>query len=328
MNDRFHPTPIAAVIGKLGRIDPGILSSLPQCYRLTSIERLPVEKGYFHRAKLFHEQAAMTVSWTSRHPDTTLTRHCLVSIRWCLHAKDCVGGDLPIARLVRLDRPLPAMNLFETIPTYWVADRDLVSRCRDLWEKLPKEFKHLFNGIFWDGHRFERYLTGPSSLNGHHNVRNGNFRHCLEVAEQALVNGAPYETSFPPVLIMAGLLHDAGKADEYVFDSSRQRYAMSERGQLIGHKQTILEWIAAAQAKHNVVIPNKNYLSLIHALTATKGAPAWMGLREPQSLEASILSKVDRLSGEGDLHRKVATKGDGFGQYHPHLGTRPFSCGS
>lgn len=328
MNDRFHPTPIGSVVGQLGRTDPAILSSLPQCYRITSIEHLPVEKGYFHRAKLFHEQAAMTVSWTSRHPDTTLTRHCLASVHWNLKALECVGGDVTVARLVRLSRPVPMLNPFDTIPTDWIADRDLVRRAKALWERLPRGFQQLFNAIFWDGHRFERYLTGPSSLHGHHNVRNGNFRHSVEVAEQALVNGAPFETTFPPVLIMAGLLHDAGKADEYVFNASGKAYRLSERGQLIGHKHTVLEWIAAAKAEHKIIIAESHYLSLIHALTAAKGAPEYLGLREPRSLEASILSKVDRLSGEGDLHRQVATKGNGFGQYHSHLGGRPFSCGS
>jgi len=46
---------------------------------------------------------------------------------------------------------------------------------------------------------------------------------------------------------MAGLFHDAGKADEYVFDSYKQRYAMSERGQLIDHKQII--WSGSRQLK-------------------------------------------------------------------------------
>jgi 3'-5' exoribonuclease len=55
-------------------------------------------------------------------------------------------------------------------------------------------------------------------------------------------------------------------------------------------------------------------------LTAVRGAPAWLGLREPRSIEAEILSMADRLSGHEDLHHRCAPEaGSGFGDYHPHL---------
>jgi 3'-5' exoribonuclease len=76
---------------------------------------------------------------------------------------------------------------------------------------------------------------------------------------------------------------------------------MTERGTLLGHKHTVLEWIAAARAQHRVIVPEAHYLALLHAITAAKGAPDWLGLREPLSLDAHILSMVDRLSGQADL---------------------------
>lgn len=139
-----------------------------------------------------------------------------------------------------------------------------------------------------------------------------------------MLTGAPYETSLESILIAAGLLHDARKADEYVFDPAKGKYVLSDRGQLVGHKLTTLEWIGAAQAKQKVMIPTAHYLGLVHALTATKGAPEWMRLREPKSLEASILSKVDWLSGEGDLFRQMAPKQGGFGGKHRHLTHPPY----
>jgi 3'-5' exoribonuclease len=65
-------------------------------------------------------------------------------------------------------------------------------------------------------------------------------------------------------------------------------------------------------------------LGLIHALTAAKGAPAHLGLREPRSLEATILSMADRLSGEGELFERMAPTEGGFGQFHKHMKGRPF----
>jgi 3'-5' exoribonuclease len=43
----------------------------------------------------------------------------------------------------------------------------------------------------------------------------------------------------------------------------------------------VLEWIAAARAQHRVIVPEAHYLALLHAITAAKGAPDWLGLREP-----------------------------------------------
>ena len=92
-------------------------------------------------------------------------------------------GAIRIARLCVVERATPAVNLFETIPPRWVADRDLVARASTLWGSLNRPFQHLVNTVFWEGRRFQRFLVGPSSLNGHHCELNGNFRHAVEVPE-------------------------------------------------------------------------------------------------------------------------------------------------
>jgi len=37
-----------------------------------------------------------------------------------------------------------------------------------------------------------------------------------------------------------------------------------------------------------------------------------------------LLSNMDRLSGTGNLIERCAAN-DGWGQYHPHMGQRPFT---
>jgi 3'-5' exoribonuclease len=56
-------------------------------------------------------------------------------------------------------------------------------------------------------------------------------------------------------------------------------------------------------------------------------ARAWLGLREPRSLEATILSMADRLSGEEELYARLASAEGGFGRYHKQLKYRPFVVG-
>lgn len=300
-----------------------VTECLPPTFRIHSIRRIPGDAAHkvITRAVLFHERACLTVEWSSPRVDVRLSAGCLVSIRWRGRPVS-VNGAIRIARLVRLDRPEPAINLFDTVPSAWTADRALVSRAAALWEGLPRALAHLFNAIFWDRERFYRYLTCPSSLSGHHAERHGNLRHSVEVAERALDIATREPRVHHGVLVMAALLHDAGKADEYRLGFNRLE--LSDRGRLIGHKTTVLEWIAVARAMHRVILPEEHYLGLIHVLTSARGAPAWLGLREPQSLEASIVSMADRLSGQSDLVEQHAPRRSGFGRYHPHLKGSPF----
>lgn len=307
------------------RNDP-VPERLPPLFRVSAYEHHPIQGDLTEcTATLFHEQASLRVTWTSRHLDSRLHVGVLVSIRW-LGCSTTFEGAVRVARLVLLEKPDASINLFSTIPSAWVPDRELVRQGNALLEWLPRNFVHLFNAVFWDDRRFHRFLIGPSSMTGHHNGPNGNLRHSVEVAETALRLAESHRMAFWPVLILGALLHDAGKADEYRY-AGGNRFDMSPRGVLLGHRLTVVEWIAAARAQHRITLPDAHYLSLLHALTAVKGAPDWMGLREPQSLEASILSMADRLSGQHDLVERCAPETDGFGRYHKHLRGRPFVVG-
>jgi 3'-5' exoribonuclease len=47
-------------------------------------------------------------------------------------------------------------------------------------------------------------------------------------------------------------------------------------------------------------------------------------LLEPCSVEATIVSAADCLSGQMELMARNAPPGTGFGGFHKHLGRRPF----
>lgn len=310
---------------------PALLLSpwrLPPHFRVESVARYPAANHQvLSRVKLFSEKINLTVEYCGRHVDSRITRGALVSIRWLGHPS-CYEGPLRINRLVLMERAEASINLFDLVPPSWVSDRVLVKRAADLLASLPRYFSHLFNAVFWDGDRFERFVTGPSSLNGHHNYRNGNLRHSVEVADLALLQGCGREAVLPQLMALTALLHDAGKADEYRYDHGRRGYVLSERGELIGHRQTLLEWLATARAQHRVLVPEAYYLALLHVMTAVKGAPDWLGLRIPRRLEAVILAKADSISSEADLFSRNAA-GDGrAAQFHPHLGVRPYEIGA
>lgn len=246
----------------------------------------------------------------------------LVTPRWTSKTV-CREGQIIVNRLLPVNIP-GNVNLFDTVPYEWVKDREVINQARVLVDGLPPQFIKLINGIFWDYKRFYRFLIGPSSLKGHHNGKHGNLRHSIDVASNTLMLAKNRKTVCPHVLTTAALLHDAGKADEYEFNYQRNSFEISSRGVLLGHKLSIVEWIAAAVAQYQIKIPENQLLSLLHALTATKGVPDWVGIREPVSPEANLLSIADRLSGQDDLIMQTMPSTEGFGRYHKHLRGRPF----
>lgn len=300
-----------------------LIKELPLVYRLTNIEVSKVSSHqYSVVAEIYHDQASLRVQWNSSHVDTRLKVGALVGIRWKGETKSELGA-IKISRLMVMDLPSADINLFNTIPPRWLNDRSLANRASIVFKELPKQFKYLWNAIFWEEERFHALVTYPSSLNNHHAQTHGNLLHLVECCELALKVSIT-ENVNQGLLLMLCMLHDAGKAAEYTYQESRHQYYLSERGLLLGHKVTVLEWMITAKTQYQIPIKQSEWLALLHGLTAIQGAPDWMGIRSPVMIEAIIMSHVDNLSGKQSLWSDLAIETTGFGKSHPHLKARPY----
>lgn len=304
---------------------PSSLARMPKVFRLTSIRHVPDDRCARCTATLYHDQTEIKVYWTVKHPDLRLKSGDLVSPRW-LGQVTRDGCMLKISRLVLMERPEPWENLFNTVPHGWVRNRELVRQAAELIEALPRAYRFLFNAVFWDGQRFKRFCTVPSSMNGHHAEDNGNLRHVVDVARMMQQFCKARALAHEGLGILAGFLHDAGKADEYRLSPAGD-WKLTDRGKLLGHKVTVVEWIAEAKAKCNLLMPTEHYMALLHCITCSPSAPEWLGIRKPAMLEAILLSSMDRLSGTEDLMLRCASSSDGWGSYHAHLNGRPYQIG-
>ena len=271
--------------------------AMPKVYRLLEAKVIALGDGLICcTATLYHRHLSPRVAWTCRKNDPRIRLLGLVSIRWNQEptCEDGKGGELHIGALVAVETPDEATNLFDIVPPTFILDPALLERGRALFNQLPRHFKRLFNAVFRERMRFLWFVAGPASLHGRYAPMNGNLRRSIEVAESALRIAAGHREVFPALIILGSLLRDAGKAERYRIDPIHDRFVVSDDGQLVGHRLTAVEWLATAIAHHGIEIPKAHRTALMHILSSAPGAPEWLGLCEPQSLEASIIAMAER----------------------------------
>lgn len=301
-----------------------VRDKLPPVFRVQNLLTMPTSTPGVHsfRATLFHEKAELAVGWAGQ-PDPRVRKNALVRIRHARYARSD-NGVLKIDRLLVADIPDSSVNLFMTVPRSWVADRNLVAEAIALYDAIPEPLASLFTQLMWDSSRFHRFAYGPSSLDHHHSYVNGNLRHSVEVAQMAGEMARRNPKASVPLAMLGGLIHDAGKVDEYRFDRERQAYVMSERGALVGHRDTLIELVALARKACRQGVPECLYLALLHMLNSAEGAPTYLGLRAVRSPEAAILHKADSLSVTSDLMTRAAPRdGQGGFGFRPARGKYP-----
>ena len=153
-------------------------------FRVTNITREEIGRGQVrNEANLYCNQANFKVEWI----DTDLSRKIqigqIVSPRLSTEPIT-TNGCTRIKRLVVYERPMESVNLFDLIPLAWVKDRNLVKSGAVLMNELSDVHRLLFNAIFWDHSRFEKFCKQPSSMTGHHSEPSGNLRHTVEVVKE------------------------------------------------------------------------------------------------------------------------------------------------
>ena len=289
---------------------------LPTVFRLIDLEVERDGEVYRCMANLYHRQATLSVTWYASVVSPGVEVGALVRPDFPIVMRS-EAGRLIIKGLSVPQEPERDLNLFDTVrPERWNEPR-LIERARDLMDELPSAFRHLFNAIFWDFRRFARFCVNPASLSNHHAYRGGLLEHTVATAEIALMLCDRSKHANRGLVLVAALLHDAGKADEYL-RSGDGTWTLTDRGRLIGHDCTVIEWIAAAAANCGIDLRQEGYQALLHVLTARTNAPEWLGIRKTAMIENEIVSVADRMSGHIDLHDGLAAAGGGWGLRHHH----------
>ena len=273
-----------------------LIEAMPRVFRLREYTPVRVFGGMAScTATLCHRHLALKVAWTETKPTQDLRQGELVTIEWASKL-EVEEGVVQIKALRSATMADEYTNLFDTVPETWPVERTLIERGRVLIQRLPRRFKHLFNAIFWDEQRFLRYLTGPASLNGPYAGLNGNFRHAIDVVDRALDEAMRHPPMFLPLVILGGLLHDAGKTGCYQVDPVLPRFVETRAGQSGAYRAILLDWLAEACDKVSIHLPGAHQRAL-NELLSVVGVDARWYTPEAESwyrIETQLVAAADR----------------------------------
>lgn len=269
------------------------MAGYPKLYRLRTIERIPDGQGLIRNtAELYHRKVSLRVQWLSRQVDPMLLRGHIVMPEWQQQPRSS-DGALHIRRLSCVQQVMD-VSLVPLVPDSWLADTQLLQRLDRHWRALSSPYRRWFNALFWNQpSRLYRFLTCPASMRHHHSFRHGTLVHTLECADFAMRMAHHESDADNSLLRFACLVHDVGKSEEYM--QKNQAWWLSQRGRLLGHKLTLVQWLSETWQVAGV--SQDTFERVLHVLTATRGCK-WNDTREPQLPEAIYLSHADRLSAE------------------------------
>lgn len=299
-----------------------MMNNSPEVHRILEVEVTSDGTWQQVNATICGRSGICQVTWWTSNDPGVLQSGQLVQCEWSNHL-EFHNGFLMVQGLSMVATADPEVNLIDTVPASWLPPAKEQSACvvqsfRRLWGQLSRPMRAWFNALFWhQPERWERFLKAPASIGFHHARKHGLFTHSVDCGMRSLRAAQGDELVNVDVLLMAALLHDLGKADEYVLSKYFNACKLSERGALMGHRLSTLEWMAAALGlvQSQDAPDEAKVMAVYHAINACH-AQDWVGLRPPRTPEAFYLASADALSGNCDLIKALAKPGSRQGKPH------------
>ncbi len=174
---------------------------------------------------------------------------------------------------------------------------------------------------FWNDAAFRDLFAGASAgKRWHHGYRGGLLEHCLEMARLVDAVCTVYPVLNRDLLIVAALLHDAGKLEELSQDMAVD---YTDAGRLMGHIV-----IGTGMAEKRIAeidgFPEATRLHLLHLILShhtllENGSPM-----VPKTREAMIFGHIDDMSAQmnawGRIIDETRKRGDSWSEYLPLIG--------
>lgn len=185
----------------------------------------------------------------------------------------------------------PNPDLGEFLPTSQRPREEMVAELKRLIDQLGAPWQALASKILLDDGFFPRFVNAPAARTMHHAYVGGLLEHSLSMAALAGQLAAHYDYVNRDLLMTGALLHDLGKALEYLPEAS---FSLSDDGRLVGHIVRAIVIIEQAAAELGNISPEQ-LRDLIHLIASHHGTHEWGSPSTPKTLEAILLHQIDLL---------------------------------
>lgn len=183
--------------------------------------------------------------------------------------------------------------------------------CEEMMRELMAEIELIKNedlrsvlkSMFEDEEFATNYKYSPAGKSVHHDFRSGMLQHVLEMIEIAKSLQKYYPTVDYDILTAGIILHDTGKFYELLSNGIGTTY--TKKGMLVGHISLgVLLFDKFARDK----IDENTYFNIVHLILSHHGELQFGSPAVPSTLEAVILSSIDRLSSKARAAQKAVSQ--------------------
>jgi len=158
--------------------------------------------------------------------------------------------------------------------------------------------------VFNDPDLREKFGKAPAGKLWHHNYLGGLLEHTLSVTQIASEVGKMYPDINQDLLIAAGLLHDIGKIETYIFKTF---FDFTDEGRLVGHI-VLGAQLVAGKIKLIVDFPKKLETELTHLILSHQGKLEHASPVVPMTLEGLILYYADEMDSNANAFLRIKKK--------------------
>ena len=197
-----------------------------------------------------------------------------------------------VAKLRRLDPG--SVHMEDFIPSSAVPPETMLEELKELCRQhiTDPHLLKLVGAFFKRTDLIDSYMTAPGGKAIHHVSRGGLLEHTLSMARLAVMVADHYGNRIDKSMLLTGvLLHDVGKIFEL---GGVAAYEYTDRGRLVGHLVIGIE-IINELLTDITDFPEVYVLVLKHLIASHHGIPEYGAIRQPQTMEALVLSFIDDL---------------------------------
>jgi len=164
-------------------------------------------------------------------------------------------------------------------------------------------------------HIYEPFMQMPAAMKHHHSYIHGLLHHSVSMAKLAKAIAVLYPEIQTDILVLGALVHDIAKVLEYETDKFGLASGTTVIGVLEGHVSLGTDMIQKLLEGEDKTIVRQ----IRHLIASHHGLKEWGAVKEPATLEASILHQIDMIDASASSYMRLANSSADVKIFSPSL---------